>query len=399
MALKNHTIILDGNYFIFSRLYVLPRVKTPLGFGEIPGVDNRFMSSDTEMGIFMRKLATDFASELRKLKNITSKIVFVVDSKSWRKDLFPKVEYKANREQDSKINWENVRKVTDNFIALLAEQGVIIHKSKGAEGDDLVFAWSTELNNRGENCIIWSGDTDLMQLVNYNRSTNSYTLWYDNTRCRLAVYPGFNKYLEIDDTQGNDFDDIFNTDTVFLISNQIKLELSTFINSNQLAVNEIYCDDYVFTKILTGDKSDNIKSVYTLEKIGKTGKSRTSKISEERAKKILEIFRKRHGRFSSIYLFEDGYKKEICKIVAGEMGVVDHMSIMPALELNTNLILLHASTIPETLQSILFKEIDELSINTNLKITNLLSKEGILNGTKYLGQDYKKPEDNKKGLF
>jgi 5'-3' exonuclease len=390
MALKNHTLIIDGAYFIFSRLYVLPRQKVPAMFGESSNIDTRFMSSESEMGIFMRKLSMDFASEIRKFKNITNRIVFTLDSKSWRKDLFPNAEYKANRVQDSKICWENIKKVTDEFTALLAQQGVIIHRSQGAEGDDLIYAWSVSLSDRGENTIVWSGDTDLMQLVNFNKSTNSYTIWYDNTRSRIAAYPGFNKYLENNDADKKDeFEDIFNTDTVFLISNQVKQEIKNFINSNGLSVSEIYCDDYVFVKILTGDKSDNIKSVYSVEKVGKTGKPRTSKISEEKAKSILETFKKRFGRFSAMYLFEQSYKTDICKIIASEMKITDHASILPNLEQNTNLILLHSSTIPETLQSIVFGEIEVLIEKKDLQIANILTKESILQDTKYISSEYK----------
>jgi 5'-3' exonuclease len=400
MAAKNHTLLIDGNFFIYSRLYVLPRQKMPTGFGESVDVDSRFMSTENEMGIFMRKLAMDFASEMRKVKNITSRIVFTLDSKSWRKDLFPTAEYKANREQDSKIHWDNVKKVVDDFTKLIAEQGVILNRVQGAEGDDLVYAWATYLNNNGENCIIWSGDTDLMQLVNYNKSTNSYTIWYDNTRTRLSVYPGFNKYLNQDDVNKKDeFEDIFNTDTVFLISNQVKEELKYFINSNGLAVTEIFCDEYAFTKILTGDRSDNIKSVYSVEKIGKTGKPRTSKISDEKAKNILETFKSRHNRFSSMYLFEESYKIEICKIIASEMKCPEFKQFLPNLELNTNLILLHTSTIPETLQNIMFAQIEKLQENKNLKIANIVSKEGILYGTKYISTEHKSGNQGPVKLF
>jgi 5'-3' exonuclease len=383
--MRNHNLIIDGNYFIYSRLFVLPRQKVPTAFAGPEEIDTRFMSTETEMGIFMRKLATDFASELRKVKNITGRIIFTQDSKSWRKDLFPASEYKANREQDSKINWSNVHKVVEEFTQFLKDKGVIIHRVSGAEGDDLIYAWTSALNSKGENCIIWSGDTDLMQLVNYNKSTDAYTLWYDNTRSRLAVYPGFQKYLDIKDGKEDDFDSIFDVDHVLLISNQIKEELKQFINSNNLEVNEIFCDDYVLTKILTGDKSDNIKSVYSVEKIGKTGKPRTSRINDEKARSIVNTFKKRHGRFSSMYLFEESYKTEILKLVASEMKLTSHEDLMSNLELNTNLILLHSSTIPETLQTIMFNHIDALLADEErIDVRNLLSKESILHGSIYI---------------
>jgi len=385
--MRNHNLIIDGNYFIYSRLFVLPRQKMPAEFGESSSVDTRFMSTEYEMAIFMRKLAMDFASELRKVKNITGRIVFTQDSKSWRKDLFPDAEYKANREQDSKIHWANVHKVVEEFTEFLKERGVIIHRVQGAEGDDLIYAWTSALNSEGQNCIIWSGDTDLMQLVNYNRSTDAYTIWYDNTRSKLAVYPGFQKYLEIKDgSKQEEYDDIFNIDNVLIISNQIKQEIKTFISTNNIEVNEIFCDEYIFSKILAGDRGDNIKSVYSVEKIGKTGKPRTSKISEEKSKSIVSTFKKRHGRFSSMYLFDEFYKKEILKMIAAEMKLTSADDLLPNLELNTNLILLHSSTIPETLQTIMFNHIDAFLVENKLDLKNLLSKESILQGTGYINQ-------------
>jgi 5'-3' exonuclease len=383
--MRNHNLIIDGNYFIYSRLFVLPRQKIPTAFAGPEEIDTRFMSTESEMAIFMRKLATDFASELRKVKNVTSRIIFTQDSKSWRKDLFPTAEYKANREQDSKIHWANVHKVVEEFTGYLKEKGVIIHRVSGAEGDDLIYAWTCALNSKGENCIIWTGDTDLIQLVNYNKSTDSYTLWYDNTRSRISVYPGFQKYLDIvDGSNEKDYDSIFDVDHVLLISNQVKQELKMFINSNNLEVNEVFCDDFVLTKILTGDKSDNIKSVYSIEKIGKTGKPRTSRINDEKAKSIVNTFKKRHGRFSSMYLFEESYKVDLAKIIASEMKLTSHEELMPNLELNTNLILLHSGTIPETLQTIMFNNIDAMLVDNSLDIRNLLSKESILHNSTYI---------------
>jgi 5'-3' exonuclease len=398
--MRNHNLIIDGNYFIYSRLFVLPRQKMPAEFGESSSVDNRFMSTEYEMAIFMRKLAMDFASELRKVKNITGRIVFTQDSKSWRKDLFPDAEYKANREQDSKIHWANVHKVVEEFTDFLKERGVIIHRVQGAEGDDLIYAWTSALNSEGQNCIIWSGDTDLMQLVNYNRSTDAYTIWYDNTRSKLAVYPGFQKYLEIKDgTKQEEYDDIFNIDNVLIISNQIKQEIKTFISTNNIEVNEIFCDEYIFSKILAGDRGDNIKSVYSVEKIGKTGKPRTSKISEEKSKSIVSTFKKRHGRFSSMYLFDEFYKKEILKMIAAEMKLTSADELLPNLELNTNLILLHSSTIPEALQTIMFNHIDAFIVENKLDLKNLLSKESILQGTGYINDSNKQISKPGTSLF
>jgi hypothetical protein len=46
-----HTFVIDGNYFLFRTLYVLPRKSKKEGM----------LATDEDAIVFMRKLATDFA--------------------------------------------------------------------------------------------------------------------------------------------------------------------------------------------------------------------------------------------------------------------------------------------------------------------------------------------------
>lgn len=397
--MKKHTVVIDGAYFIHSRLFVLPRPK------QIPGLPyEKFMSSDKDKAMLMRKLVIDFASEVRKLKYITDRIVFVMDAKSWRKDFFPDSGYKANREQDERIDWKGINEVTDEFQELLKKNGVIINRVHGAEGDDLIFAWSTYLNSIGENTIIWTGDKDLIQMVNYNPSNDAYTLWYDNTRGRFVGYPGFKKWLDSNegDSKANPID-IFSADSNFYLADQNKKEIKKFLNISKLDVTEEFCDEFALIKILAGDKSDNIKSVCT--KPSKNGKV-TYRLNEKKSAKVLELFKKRHGRFSTLYLFEDEYKDELAKLASREMKVTGKLSEIKAkLEENTSLMLLHVSTIPDAIQKSMFEEINSsLELESVLQINNIDDKDKILANTKYLknnkiGNNSKPPSGGVGGLF
>jgi len=380
--MREYTILIDGNYFIMSRLFVLPRPKQITGLPMI-----KFMESEKEVSMLMRKLCIDFASEIRKLKNVTKRIVFTLDAKSWRKDLFPEADYKGNRENDPTIHWDNIMKCVKEFSELLAKQGVIVERIPGAEGDDLVFAWATHLNSNNESCIIWSGDTDLMQLVNYNKSTDAFTLWYDNTRSQLGVYPGFEKWLSTKEGNKDEVVDIFTETPRFYISDQIKDELKTFIDKGGLKVNDVYCDEYIFQKILKGDKGDHITSVIQVP--SKTG-LRMNRVNDKKAKSVLDAFKKRHRRFSAIYLFEDEYKNEICQLVSREMKVTGKNSEIKAkLELNTSLMLLHVATIPDAIQKSMFDKIrNDYELMQDLEIENLLDKDKILKGTGYISSNY-----------
>ena len=100
-----------------------------------------------------------------------------------------------------------------------------------------------------------------------------------------------------------------------------------------------------------------------------------------------------------MYLFDEFYKKEILKMIAAEMKLTSADELLPNLELNTNLILLHSSTIPEALQTIMFNHIDEFLVENKLDIKNLLSKESILQGTGYINDSNKQISKPGTSLF
>ena len=185
MKVGKHTLLIDGNYFVFSRLFVLPKPK-----------NGKLLGDDKQKSQFMRKLAIDFASEMRKLKMFVDDVVLTVDSKSWRKDLFPTAEYKGTRKQNSSVDWTAVYEVYEAFQDIVATKGVTVHQIQGAEADDVIFGWSAALNARGKSCIVWSGDRDLIQLVNYSQTNDAHTLWYYNTKKTLYGYEGFSEDME-----------------------------------------------------------------------------------------------------------------------------------------------------------------------------------------------------------
>ena len=100
MKLGKHTLLIDGNYFLHSRLFVLPRPK-----------GKQLLGDKDSQSQLMRKLCIDFASEVRKMSPFVDQIVIAVDARSWRKDLFPEAEYKGTRVPDNSVNWKAVFEV------------------------------------------------------------------------------------------------------------------------------------------------------------------------------------------------------------------------------------------------------------------------------------------------
>lgn len=381
-----HTLIIDGNYFAMSRLFVLPR----------GGKNSIFMDTDEEVEMFINKLSMDFAYEFRKLSSVTDKIAFALDSNSWRKDFYDT--YKATRKQNDDVNWGNVFGALKSFGEILESHGVIVNRVEGAEGDDLLFAWSTYLNSIGKNALLWTGDRDLLQLVNYNKSSNSYTLVHDSYRKMLYTYPGFDRWIKTKEEA-----DIFNQG--ILQEDIVKSSLDEIIVKNKLTLEPIFCDEYVFKKILTGDSSDNIASVVQTVKTLKNGKQRTYKITDKKATEILLEFKKKHKRMSIVYLFDEAHLMSVSEIIKRHTKTKDSVDdIKNRLLDNTNMILLHTKTIPQPIFDAMLDTVEDTFDKANLDRNVVSSKESILENTKYFsnlnaGSRRRKPKSVTEKLF
>jgi 5'-3' exonuclease len=373
MKLGKHTLLIDGNYFLHSRLFVLPRKK-----------GQKLLENFDSQAQLMRKLCIDFASEVRKMRPFIDQIVVAVDAKSWRKDLFPEAEYKGTRTHDDSVDWSAVFDVYKEFQDILAKRGVVIHQINGAEADDVLFGWSTQLNNEGRNCIVWTGDRDLIQLVNYNNATDAYTLWYYNSKRTLLAFEGFSDILT-EDTQ----DDYSNEDLLFDMSAGLsasglsKKELRVWIDKNKVNVQEVNCDDFIFTKILQGDKSDNIASVVTWSKSTKSGKTINYSITERQANKILDQFKKEEGNFTIDLFFNKDCVDKIVDIIYRVVGKSNHTDIRVRFNQNLDLMLLHFNTIPDPIQKDIYKNV-ETDFVTLPELTVLNKMESILENTKWV---------------
>jgi 5'-3' exonuclease len=373
MKLGKHTLIIDGNYFVHSRLFVLPRPKGGQLLGDRDGQEQ-----------LMRKLCIDFASEVRKMTPFIDQIVVAVDSKSWRKDLFPEAEYKGTRGSDSSVNWENVFNVYSEFQDILAKLGVIIHKVPGAEADDILFGWSTQLNNDGKNCIVWTGDRDLIQLVDYNKATDAYTLWYYNSQRKLITFEGFQQLLSTVGTSEMSNDDIlFNMSSNEVMDDKLKEDFQSWIAKNSVKIEEINCDDFIFSKILQGDKSDNIGSVVTWTKRTSSGSIRNYSITEKQALQILEKYKEIEGEFYIDHFFSSNQVNTIVNMIHQVTSRSTPEEIRLRFNQNLDLMLLHYNTIPEGILKSIYNEIDK-DIKVEPQLSGLTQMEKILEGTTWV---------------
>ena len=373
-----HTFVIDGNYFLFRTLYVLPRKSKK----------SEMLATDEDATVFMRKLATDFAYQIRLFEGLIDKVVWTIDSRSWRKDFYPDAEYKGNRKQDSSINWANFSKVTEEFTQLLIKQGVTYSKVNGAEGDDLMYAWNTESLASDKSVIMFTGDKDLVQLVNRSQNNNTHTILFSPAHKKLYTYQGFSEWLTTDEKEtSTDLFDVLKTSST--PESQSKKLLSSIISKKKVSVVEVDPEDFRFRKVLTGDSGDNVPPAYWHISSPKGGKPRRYGISEAKAGAIIQEFKDKHGSLSHMYLYEDGYITDLANILIRHMKA-KHMSreqIISNLKSNVNLMVLSSHTIPEGILDEMFKSV-ESQININeLLLPNVSTMKKIVEGTKHDGDD------------
>ena len=374
MKVGKHTLLIDGNYFVFSRLFVLPKPK-----------QGKLLDDDKQKAQFMRKLSIDFASEMRKLKMFVDDVVLAVDSKSWRKDLFPSAQYKGTRKQNSNVDWTAVYAVYEEFQKIVASKGVTVHQIQGAEADDVIFGWSAALNARGKSCIVWSGDRDLIQLVNYSQTNDAHTLWYYNTKKTLYAYEGFSKDMETSASKDMTEDDmLFNMGGQHMLRDDYQRDILNWVNANKISIVEVDCDEFIFKKILTGDKSDNITSVVTWQKEMKNGKLRNYAITDKTAESIWNQYIKEYKGFTIDFLFSSEAKDILSDIIYRVVGHSSITLIKTNLTQNISLMLLHNKTIPDPIQKAIYAAIEKDWEGAIESRESIMEMDKILEGTDWL---------------
>jgi 5'-3' exonuclease len=367
-----HTLIIDGNYFLFRTLYVLPK----------PSKSGRYLESDKDCNFFMKKLAMDLCYQLRQFEGAVERIVWTIDSKSWRKDFFPQTEYKGNRKQDTTIDWSNFSKITDDFISILNKNGVIISKVNGAEGDDLMYAWNTECLANNKSVILFTGDRDLVQLVGKN-TEDTHTILYSPAHKKLYTYEGFSEWLKSSNEPV--ITDIFTAlKTSTSAETQLKQTLTDLIKKKEIAVIEVNPEDFRFKKILTGDSGDNVSPAYWYTK-----GTRTYGISDNKAEEILQEFKNKHGEISSLYFYNDEYLTDLANMIVRIMNAkhMNRETILGNIKLNVSLMILSSHTIPEGILDEMFKSIEPNLDKFTLNIKSMTKAEKLLENTKYSAEE------------
>jgi len=259
-------VLIDGNY-IFHKT-----------FGVFGGYGNKnpgdILGSENEQSMFIRKISTDLCSSLRSIP-AGGKLIFTADSRSWRKDV--EIEgggYKSNRVKDEEVDWTVFFHLLEAFGNHLEKMGFIFSRVTGAEGDDLLYYWADYLNTKGQDCVILSGDKDMHQLARW-KGNNWTIVWNANSKNNMLSVPqGWesNWLNKKEDVSIFDMNSAMDPD---------KEKMKDFVQKNEIT--EINPRDFIFIKMLIGDKGDAVPGIWESIVNGKT-----NRLTPKKAETILE---------------------------------------------------------------------------------------------------------------
>lgn len=314
-------------------------------------IDSNFILNKLVFNLFKEKrLYVDLENELTlnyrslyKLFNF-SDIYIISDSNksSWRKKLYPV--YKEKRVKDENIDWGFVFNVFYNF---LDNQKKKSYRYDNIEADDFIAKIVQRNNSKGISNIIISNDHDLKQFVYYDKQNKCINIMANEFKnMKEKVFIPFDYRLYLSDCFNNE-ENICENDIVDIedFDNNSYNFIDKYIKYKN--IEEVVADESLFIKLISGDKSDNISSIYILNKrgIGKAG-----------AQKIYDNFVKEHGIPSfkddisdNIILFDDmvDIVMETKKIKS-----TDFNRILDNLKFNFNLISL--KKLPSDIENIIY---------------------------------------------
>lgn len=296
-------LIIDGNYLLNKNVFALTKINELHGNLE--------------------------ASLHASIKTFSSwygftNIFLVSDSgESWRKQLYS--EYKAQRSKSDDIDWGFVFESYNNFKNDTSPRVKVLER-KYIEGDD----WISHLIRTNEDActLVVSNDHDLKQLIKFTTSPYQSMVFMTNemyTGTKLFMPNNYEIFLN--HVRSNMSDNIFElTDDSEFLNFMNKF----MVTREVVLVNPI--EEYI-TKLIQGDKSDNIKSVC----ITKTASGKPRGIGAAGAKKIYNEYIK---EFGEIKLDDDELLDNIADLVceSKKISYTNLPKIKKNLELNTKLI-------------------------------------------------------------
>jgi len=310
-------LIIDGNYILSKLVFTLH--KHNLLFGGL------------------HKALENNITGYRKWYPFAN-VYLVSDSKekSWRKKLIE--EYKGTRKKDTDIDWNFVYTAYGEFKEEVKSTMKVL-EAPHIEGDDWISYLTENANSEGRSVIIVSNDYDIKQMVNYSLDPLTINLMTNEMYNKEKLFLPKNYQVFLNKLSKLPNDDIFNlNDNVEFIG-----LLDNFINKYE--VHEIDPMESLIIKIISGDSSDNINSVWS---VTKNGKKRG--IGAAGAKTIYDEYLL---EFGEVNLLDPDLHENIADLIC-EKKKLSKSQISPIvgnIEMNVRLIDLRISNLPQEVVS------------------------------------------------
>jgi predicted transcriptional regulator len=161
-------------------------------------------------------------------------------------------------------------------------------------------------------------------------------------------------------------------------------DIMDWVKANKVKIEEVDCDEFIFKKILVGDKSDNIQSVITWQKEMKNGKLRNYSITDKTADVIWKQFIKEYKDFTVEFLFSSEAKDVLSDIIYRVVGHSSINLIKTNLTTNVALMLLHNKTIPDPILKAIYEAIEKDWEGAIESKESIMEMDKILEGTDWL---------------
>ena len=306
-------LILDGNYLLQRNVYSL--YKNNLLFGAL--------YKSLEVSVLNYKKWFPF-----------SNIYFISDSreKSWRKDIDKN--YKATRKKDSDIDWDFVFSSYKEFKESLPYKGIKVLESPHIEGDDFISFVVNKSNSNGRSTIIISNDYDIKQIIGYRLDPLVVNLMSNEMLNRQKLFLPKNYQLFLNEVNKLDNNDIFNLND--------NVEFINLIHSfmEKYEVNEVDPIESLIVKVISGDTSDNISSVWSVVKNGKR-----RGIGDKGAKTIFQNY---INEFGEVNLSDPDLFENIADLICEKKSLskTSIIEIKNNIEKNMRLIYLNIDSFP-----------------------------------------------------
>lgn len=317
------SLIIDGNWLLMSRIFV---------------VSKQYQTDDELHRMIKRAMIIAINGVLHTFPMIDN-IIFVADGGSWRKkikqplfmesDLSHITAYKGTRKKPLAIDIDKIyADCYTPFINELKEHCINTYHEHDVEGDDWVWYWANKLNNEGTNCIIWSKDADLSQLVKTD-SNGFFTVWWNKDNGAL-----------LEEKEEDEMDFLFNG--IFNENENMLHEIKKRTDYKYINPHNV-----VIEKIFMGDASDNILPVIK-RKAASGASKREFKISAKELDYTIDIYdeQKLSEFIDSIFLI----KKYDGKVTHTKAEILEHIKY------NRQLVFLNEREYPQEILQILKNE-------------------------------------------